>query len=61
VKVSFRGKGDVDVAKIAARYGGGGHPSAAGCTIPGSLDAVLPDVLGAARVALNGASGTSTA
>jgi phosphoesterase RecJ-like protein len=56
VKVSFRAKGDVDVAKLAARYGGGGHPNAAGCTIPGSLDAVLPDVLGAARAALNGAS-----
>ena len=30
IKVSLRGNGDVDLAEIAARYGGGGHKGAAG-------------------------------
>ena len=33
VKVSFRSKGDYDVAAIAATFGGGGHKNAAGCTL----------------------------
>ena len=32
--VSIRGDGSVDVAKIAAKYGGGGHPGSAGFFIP---------------------------
>jgi phosphoesterase RecJ-like protein len=47
VKVSLRGKGDVDVQRIAARFGGGGHPNAAGFSVPGSLDPVVRDVLAA--------------
>ncbi len=53
VKVSLRGKGDVDVSRIAAQFGGGGHPNAAGCTIPGALEAVARDVLAAVRLALD--------
>jgi phosphoesterase RecJ-like protein len=49
VKVSLRGKGDVDVSRIAARFGGGGHPNAAGCTVPGSLPDVTRVVLAAVR------------
>ena len=49
VKVSLRGKGDVDVNRIAARFGGGGHRNAAGCTVAGSLEGVTKEVL--ARVA----------
>jgi bifunctional oligoribonuclease and PAP phosphatase NrnA len=45
VKVSLRGKGDVDVQRIAAKFGGGGHPNAAGFTVPGALDAVTRTVL----------------
>ena len=52
VKVSLRGKGDVDVQKIAARFGGGGHPNAAGFTVPGALEPVTSDVLTAVREAL---------
>jgi bifunctional oligoribonuclease and PAP phosphatase NrnA len=47
VKVSLRGKGDVDVQRIAAHFGGGGHPNAAGFSVPGSLDPVTRDVLAA--------------
>ena len=52
VKVSLRGKGDVPVNKIAARFGGGGHDNAAGCTVPGSLDDATATVLAAVREAL---------
>jgi bifunctional oligoribonuclease and PAP phosphatase NrnA len=47
VKVSLRGKGDVNVQRIAARFGGGGHPNAAGFTVAGTLEAVTRDVLAA--------------
>ena len=47
VKVSLRGKGDVDVQRIAARFGGGGHVNAAGCTVPGSLETVTRAILAA--------------
>jgi bifunctional oligoribonuclease and PAP phosphatase NrnA len=33
VFVSLRSRGKVDVAAVAARYGGGGHHNAAGCRI----------------------------
>lgn len=36
-KVGFRSKGKVDVAAVSARFGGGGHHNAAGCTVKGSL------------------------
>ncbi len=32
-KVSFRGKKGVNVNKIAAKFGGGGHAAASGCTL----------------------------
>lgn len=52
VKVSLRAKGDVDVNRVAARFGGGGHANAAGCTIAGSLDAVTQQMLEAVRAAV---------
>lgn len=51
VKVSLRGKGDVDVQVVAARFGGGGHRSAAGCTILASLDEATRQVLAAVHAA----------
>jgi phosphoesterase RecJ-like protein len=39
IYVSLRGKGRVNVAQIAARFGGGGHRGAAGCTLPAAPDA----------------------
>lgn len=38
---SLRSRGQVDVSKIAAEYGGGGHPNASGFTIHEPLDFVL--------------------
>jgi phosphoesterase RecJ-like protein len=39
-RVSFRSRGRVDVATIAAKFGGGGHHNAAGCSIEGDEGAV---------------------
>lgn len=37
IKVSLRSKEDIDVSKIAKKFGGGGHSHAAGCSITGTL------------------------
>jgi len=37
-RVSLRSKGDLNVAKIAERFGGGGHRNAAGLQIDGNWD-----------------------
>lgn len=49
IKVSFRSVGDVDVAKLAGQFGGGGHKKAAGASLYGSLAEVQVKVLGVAR------------
>ena len=61
VKVSLRGKGDVDVQRIAARFGGGGHRNAAGCTVDGRLAEVIRTVVAAVRQALVEPAEPSTA
>src|SRR5688500_17232359 len=37
-RVSLRSKCDVNVARIAERFGGGGHRNAAGCTFRGTVE-----------------------
>jgi len=49
VKVSFRSKGKVDVNKLAGLFGGGGHPTASGCTVFGKIEEVEKKVLEKAR------------
>ncbi|HAP32462.1 MAG TPA: bifunctional oligoribonuclease/PAP phosphatase NrnA [Firmicutes bacterium] len=52
-KVGFRSKAVVDVGAVAASFGGGGHPRAAGCTIGGWENNVAMDkVIQAVREAL---------
>lgn len=46
IQVSLRSKGRVNVAAIAERLGGGGHESAAGCTMEGPLERALEEILG---------------
>lgn len=46
VKVSFRSAGNIDVASLAKRLGGGGHLRAAGCTLEMTLDAAISHVIG---------------
>ena len=45
IKVSFRSNEYCKVNKIAAKFSGGGHPRAAGCTIKGKLSEVKDMVL----------------
>lgn len=52
VKVNLRAKGEVAVNAIAAKFGGGGHANAAGCTVEGALDEVTAKVLSAVHEAL---------
>src|SRR5258707_7178366 len=37
-RTSLRSKGDVNVAKVAEIFGGGGHRNAAGCTLKGDWE-----------------------
>jgi phosphoesterase RecJ-like protein len=46
VECSFRAKPGFDVATLAFELGGGGHPPASGCTLPGALDEVSQQVVG---------------
>lgn len=45
VKIGFRSRGNTDVAKIAAHFGGGGHRQAAGATQKGDIMVVRDQVL----------------
>ncbi|HVL99790.1 MAG TPA: bifunctional oligoribonuclease/PAP phosphatase NrnA [Egibacteraceae bacterium] len=51
-KVSLRSKGRVDIGRIAAELGGGGHAFAAGLTTTGDLDEVIGRLREALRPAL---------
>jgi len=44
-RISLRSKGDVDVNRVAAAFGGGGHKNAAGCSLNGGYDGVRKKVL----------------
>jgi phosphoesterase RecJ-like protein len=49
IKVSWRAQPGWDVSEIAAKYGGGGHPAAAGAMIQGTLEQVMESVLKSTR------------
>lgn len=53
IDVGFRSAGRVDVAGLAMRFGGGGHPKAAGCTLHESLPDAVEIVLAATRAAID--------
>lgn len=50
-RVSLRSKGQVDVAEVAERLGGGGHRNASGCTLEGHLGEVAVQLTAALRAA----------
>ena len=54
IRVSLRGKGRVDVARLASELGGGGHENAAGCTLEGPLPRALDEILEKLRPAVAG-------
>ncbi len=45
VKVSWRSQPGYDVSEIALKFGGGGHPNAAGAEVKGNFSDVIPVVL----------------
>ncbi len=49
VKISLRSKGRVSVHDLANKFGGGGHPYAAGARLQGTLDEVVPVILNEAK------------
>jgi bifunctional oligoribonuclease and PAP phosphatase NrnA len=57
-RTSLRSKGDVNVARIAEQFGGGGHRNAAGCTLAGSWDEVEQKVLPLLQDAVARANGS---
>jgi len=44
-RVSLRSRDGINVSELAARYGGGGHFNASGCTIPLGLEAARRELL----------------
>lgn len=46
IKGSLRSRGDVDVAAIAATFGGGGHHNASGFTFVGEPESAIEQILG---------------
>jgi len=56
-RTSLRSKGDVNVAKVAEQFGGGGHRNAAGCTLKGSWDEIEQQVVPLLRDAVERANG----
>ena len=44
-RVSLRSKGDINVATVAESFGGGGHKSASGCSLPGPLSSAVEQVI----------------
>jgi phosphoesterase RecJ-like protein len=45
--LGFRSRDKVDVARIALRFGGGGHKNASGASLNGTIEDLKPQVLGA--------------
>lgn len=52
VKVSLRSR-NAAINGVAAKFGGGGHPKAAGCVVPGTLSSVRDKVVSAVIDTLN--------
>jgi phosphoesterase RecJ-like protein len=60
VDVSMRANPAYDVSGVALSLGGGGHPQAAGCTLPGPLSAARVSVLPLLEQAWHAQSGQAT-
>jgi phosphoesterase RecJ-like protein len=56
-RVSMRSKGDIDIAAVAKKFGGGGHKNAAGCTVTGAVDALQKTFLADIEHAIDGGGG----
>ena len=56
-RTSLRSKGDVNVAKVAEKFGGGGHRNAAGCTLRGTWEEAEEKIIGLLQEAVDRANG----
>lgn len=57
-RTSLRSKGDVNVARVAEMFGGGGHRNAAGCTLNGPWDQVEAKIISLLHDAVERANGS---
>jgi bifunctional oligoribonuclease and PAP phosphatase NrnA len=58
-RTSLRSKGDVNVAKVAEKFGGGGHRNAAGCTLRGTWEEAEEKIIGLLQDAVERANGSA--
>lgn len=58
-RTSLRSKGEVNVAKVAERFGGGGHRNAAGCTLRGTWEEAEEKIIALLQDAVLRANGSS--
>jgi phosphoesterase RecJ-like protein len=56
-RTSLRSKGDVNVARVAEKFGGGGHRNAAGCTLKGTWEEAEEEIVGLLLDAVERANG----
>lgn len=56
-RVSLRSKDSFEVSPIAEEFGGGGHRQASGFSQPGTLETIMPRVLGRIRASLAAQTG----
>ncbi|MCU1265312.1 MAG: Exopolyphosphatase-related protein [Acidobacteria bacterium] len=56
-RTSLRSKGDVNVARVAEMFGGGGHRNAAGCTLTGPWEDAEQRIVDLLRDAVDRANG----
>ena len=57
-RVSLRSKGDINVARVAERFGGGGHRNAAGLRVEGVWDEKEQELVEAVKEAVDKANAT---
>jgi phosphoesterase RecJ-like protein len=60
-RVSLRSKGDINIARVAERFGGGGHKNAAGLRISGNWDEKESEIVEAVRRAIESSEGDPSA
>ena len=56
-RVSLRSKGDINVARVAEKLGGGGHKNAAGCRVEGDWDELEKEIISALTEAVEKTNG----
>jgi bifunctional oligoribonuclease and PAP phosphatase NrnA len=58
-RVSLRSKGKINVARVAEKFGGGGHKNASGCTVSGDFENIRHDIVERLREAVLAVSATT--